>query len=142
MKRFISISVLFAASSLVFGCAGTQAVRSGALSASRGTIVARGRSVKAIAVGPRVIHAFAGQAGGDLFIAPALTGSDLDCEVSSTDDARHPVRIVPDRSTVLNLDSGEVGCLATSDARPFELLWHATGEGRPQIQVASVSTVR
>ena len=105
-------------------------------------MVVRGRTVKAIALGPRVIHAFAGQAGGGLFIAPAITGSDSDCEAASLDEARRPVRMVADQRAVLTLENGEVACLATSNPRPFELLWHATGEGRPQVQVAVATKSR
>jgi hypothetical protein len=128
MKNFISISVVFVASSLVFGCAGTGVTRSGPASATRGSVVTHGQSVKAIVQGPTVIHAFAANSGGALFTVPFVTGSDSDCGTISSGGTHRPAAIPPDQRVVLTVEPGQIACLVTAKARTFELLWHAHGE--------------
>lgn len=139
------ITVVFAVSALTLGCAGTQAVRSDAASVPRGFVEARGHTAKAIVQGPHVIHAYSADAGGDLYVAPALTGTDADCGMVPLDAASRPVSIRREQRVELTVEAGEVACLATSKTRNFELLWHGHGEGKQtvhQIHLARATSDR
>jgi hypothetical protein len=119
---------------LTLGCAcGAQAVRAGgAGSGPRGQVTVRGPSVRAVTVGPMVLHAFSGFPGGALYTAPAVTGTDQDCnQRERIDEALARGKVAADRRVVLNLDAGEVACLVTQNHGSFELLWHATVEAPP-----------
>jgi hypothetical protein len=101
---------------LVSGCAGSGAVT------QRGTVMARGESVRAFAAGPAEVHAFSMERGGKLFTATAVSGTDADC-AQAANSAEAP--IASDTVKVVKLASGEVACVSTPGQRSYELLWHA-----------------
>ena len=83
--------------------------------------------VRAVTVGPMVLHAFSGFPGGALYAAPAVTGTDQDCnQRERIDEALARNKVAADRRVVLSLNAGEVACLVTENHGSFELLWHAT----------------
>ena len=124
MKTTKMISTLVAASALFFGA--TSARAAGSETASRGTVQAKGATSKVVAAGPLTFHAYSGFAGGTLYAAPAVTGTDADC------------RAVPADAVVsFHVDAGQVACLGTSGTRGFELLWHATKDApAPEVLLA------
>ena len=89
-----------------------------------------GGSVKAIVLGPKVVHTFSTGAGGNLYTARAVTGSDADCQEGARRDAGYPVSIVANRRATLGVAEGEIACLATTGPSEFELLWHARSGDR------------
>lgn len=91
-------------------------------------MVVPGTSVKAIVLGPKVIHAFASNSGAGLYTVPASDHADRDCAAALRSDAREPIPMARDRRVVFSVAAGEIACLATSGKRDFELLWHATGD--------------
>lgn len=107
---------LLVAFSLVSGCAGSAAVT------QRGTVMARGESVRAFAAGPSEVHAFSMERGGKVFTATAVSGTDADCAQAATSEA---AAIASDTVSVVKLASGEVACVSTPSQRSYELLWHA-----------------
>jgi hypothetical protein len=109
---------------LALGCTcGAQALRTGGAGARlRGQVTVRGPSVRALTVGPMVLHAFSGFPGGALYAAPAVTGTN---QGERIDEALSHGKVAADRSVVLNLNTGEVACLVTQNHGSFELLWHA-----------------
>jgi hypothetical protein len=94
-------------------------------------MVVQGGSVKAIVLGPRVVHTFSTGAGGSLYTARAVTGADADCQEGTRRDSGYPVSIVADRRATLGVAEGEIACLAATGPSEFELLWHARSGGRP-----------
>ena len=87
----------------------------------RGSMVMTRESVRAFAVGPTVVHAYSLDDGGRVFVAPVKTGTDADC--ADGDASATPVQV--DRRNVVTLASGLVACVATSNRRNYELMWHA-----------------
>jgi len=62
-----------------------------------------------------------------LYAAPAVTGTDQDCnQRERIDEALARNKVAADRRVVLSLNAGEVACLVTENHGSFELLWHAT----------------
>ena len=102
--------------SFLSGCAGGAAVT------QRGTVMARGESVRAFAAGPAEVHAFSMERGGKVFTAMAVSGTDADC-AQAANSAEAP--IASDTVKVVKLASGEVACVSTPSQRSYELLWHA-----------------
>lgn len=101
---------------LVSGCAGGAAVT------QRGTVMARGESIRAFAAGPAEVHAFSMERGGRVFTATAVSGTDADCaQAANSAEAA----IASDTVKVVTLASGEVACVSTPSQRSYELLWHA-----------------
>jgi hypothetical protein len=70
-------NLLLLVSSLALGCASTQ----GAV--QRGDLIVHGPSVKAVVVGPTAIRAYSGFAGGSVYTAPAISGTDGDCQTAA-----------------------------------------------------------
>jgi hypothetical protein len=95
----------------------------------RGAIQVAGMARKAIVVGPTTFHAYSGFAGGEIFTAPAVTGTDIDCRAAA-DTAAHVRRVRADLVVTIAVNPGEIACLATKVDRRIELLWHA--ERNPQ----------
>jgi hypothetical protein len=118
-----TISKLFALSSLAFICTSAQAAGSGPEGApKRGTVLVAGPSVKAVVVGPVAIHAYSAFSGGAIYTAPAITGTDSDCQAHAGASASTDLRA--DRVTTFTVGAGQVACLATNTTKSFELLWH------------------
>jgi hypothetical protein len=116
------LSTLVAVSALFLGA--TSARAAGSETASRGTVQAKGATSKVVAAGPLTFHAYSGFAGGTLYAAPAVTGTDADCRAVPAAG-----RTVPADAVVsFHVDAGQVACLGTSGTRGFELLWHAAKE--------------
>jgi hypothetical protein len=113
-----TILALLLVGSFASGCA------SGAGLAQRGSVVVSGDSVKVLAAGPAVLHAFSMDRGGGVFIAPATTGTDADCALAGPAhrDRATPVKV--DQRNVVAVGAGQVACLATNSDRRLELLWH------------------
>jgi hypothetical protein len=74
-------------------------------------------------VGPTVIHAYSAFAGGALFTARSVTGTDADCQGATAQGARSG--LPADSIVSFTVAAGQVACLATTTVRSFELLWHA-----------------
>ena len=114
-----TISILLFASSLTYGCAGTQIGQ--AVAPRRHAVLAYGTSVKAVVAGPSAIHAYSGFAGGSLFSAPIVSGTDSDCQAPPPRGERS--ELPADRVINFEVGAGYVACLATTTPRSFELLW-------------------
>ena len=132
-----TISKLLFVSFLGLGCASTQVGRS-PVADLRGDVVASRPSVKAVVVGPAELHAYAAFKGGEMYTASAVAGHDGDC-ASSHMNAR---ALEADRITVIHVAAGQVACLATPNARGYELLWHAHAPASRAITVAVASGTR
>jgi hypothetical protein len=97
----------------------------------RGIVEARGPVVKVVAAGPIALHTYSQFAGGALYAAPALTGTERDCKGSS---ASTPV--VADQVATFVVGEGQVACLETTTKGSFELLWHAVSQPAPVVVLA------
>jgi hypothetical protein len=92
-------------------------------------VTARGPAIHAVRSGPALIHAYSQFTGGDLFVVPAVTGTDTDCAgVGTNRAANQSTPIVADRRAVVHVDAGQLACVAVQGERGFELLWHAVEE--------------
>jgi len=114
--------------SLVAGCAGRHEVR--------GSALVDARAAKVFAQGPALVHAYSLDRGGEVFFAPALTGTDADCAGAGHDAASPRTVIKVDQRNVVDVPVGEVACFTADRARPYELMWHAwkaTGEASVQL---------
>ena len=98
----------------------------------RGIVDARGAGAKVVAAGPIALHAYSQFAGGSLYTAPAVTGTDRDCQASS--GTATPVQA--DRISTFAVGEGQVACLATTTKGSFELLWHAVSQPAPVVVLA------
>jgi len=104
----------------------------------RGTVVATGHVVKAVTAGPALVHGYSDIAGGTLFLARAVTGTDADCSAAlANHDAGVRTPLVADRVAQVSVGAGQIACLVTDTHRSFELLWHAFSTGTSATVVAS-----
>lgn len=108
-----------------FGGTGIASARSGGI--ERGTVVARGPVAKVVVEGPIALHAYSEFAGGSLYTARAITGTDRDCKGSSTGTTA----VQADRIATFTVGEGQVACLSTTTKGSFELLWHAVSQPVP-----------
>lgn len=109
-----TVSLALALASTLFGFAPAARAQTGTGADRRGAVEVRGHSVKAVTVGPAIVHGYSGFSGGALFVAPVADGS----------------------------GPGQLACLVTDTQRPFELLWHAFAtDGTPTL-LASAKTPR
>jgi hypothetical protein len=120
---------LFFGGSFAFGCAS-----GGAGIGQRGSIVVRADSVKAFVAGPAVVHAFSMDRGGDIYIAPALTGTDADCAGAHIEGRDQATPLKVDQRNVVEVGLGEVACVAAQRERSVEVLWHAKTPAAPANQ--------
>lgn len=132
-----TLSKLLFVSFLGLGCASTQVGRS-PVADMRGDVVVSGPSIKAVVVGPADLHVYAAFKGGEMYTAYAVAGHDGDCTSAHT-NAR---ALEADRITVMHVAAGQVACLATPNARGYELLWHAHVPESRAITVAAASWTR
>ncbi|HVZ73590.1 MAG TPA: hypothetical protein VHJ20_14525 [Polyangia bacterium] len=112
-------TILFGALTMLsVGCASFGGAPGG-----RGAVHADGPAIREVVAGPLSIHVYSEDAGGAIYAAPAVTGTDRDC---AAPEARRDAASLPgDHVTTFTVAAGQVACLATSTTRPFELLWHA-----------------
>jgi hypothetical protein len=131
-----SISLLLVVSSLGLGCTGAQLARRPD-SFRRGDVIVEGPVVKTIVAGPADVHAYSAFAGGALFAAPLVSGTDSDCR-GRTEGAHAPVKTLEaDRVAVLRIGATEVACLSTVRDGHFELLWHSSKQERAAVALAA-----
>jgi hypothetical protein len=116
-----TISTLALVSALTFGGAVARAGEA----PQRGEVLVDGPSVKAVVVGPMAFHAYSGYSGGALYIAPAVTGTDADCQVKEAE--RDTTDLQADVVVTFSVPAGQVACLVTN--RKLEVLWHARKDG-------------
>ena len=119
--KIIGFVVLALAS---FGGTGIAAARGA--NAEHGIIKTRGLVTKVVAMGPITLHAYSQFAGGSLYIAPVVTGTDRDCQGSARETP-----VGADRITAFAVSAGQVACLNTTTKGSFELLWHAVSQPVP-----------
>lgn len=112
-----TLALLVVGFSLVAGCASGREVR--------GSALVDARSAKVFAAGPAVVHAYSLDRGGQVFLAPAITGTDADCVNAENDAAGRRTALKVDQRNVVDVPVGEVACITTERARPYELMWHA-----------------
>jgi hypothetical protein len=110
---------------LAAGCAGGPGL------APRGSVIVSGDSVKAFATGPAVVHAFSQDRGGDIFTATATTGTDADCLLARAGNRVQAKELRVDQRNVVEVQAGQVACVATESSRRLELLWHAEKDVMP-----------
>ena len=111
---------------------GTGIASARSLNSERGIVEARGPVAKVVAMGPVAFHAYSEFAGGSLYTAPAVTGTDRDCKGSSASTT--PVQA--DRIATFAVGEGQVACLSTTTKGSFELLWHAVSQPVPVVVIA------
>jgi hypothetical protein len=117
--------------SLLGGCAS-----SGGFS-QRGALEMKGDTVKAFAVGPAVVHAYAQFSGGRLFVKDAAGSGDAACAAALA-QGRAAVPLPGDKVDELTVGSGKVACVVSNPRGHYELLWHArpTEQGTVQLAMA------
>ena len=93
---------------------------------TRGTVEVQGQAAKAVVTGPVAIHAYSAFSGASLFIVNAVTGTDVDCLGTRT---AAPTSVLADQVQTLTVGAGQVACVATTNVRGSELLWHAQKSG-------------
>jgi hypothetical protein len=98
-----------------------------ASAAERGTVYSRGPAAKVVAAGPVELHAYSQTAGGSLYTAPAVTGTDRDCQAAA--GSATPVRV--DQIAAFTVAEGQVACVASAGKGSFELIWHAVERPAP-----------
>ena len=125
-----SISLAVALISTLFAATPAAHAQS-AHSTGRGAVQVRGRAVKAVTMGPVLVHGYSGFAGGALFVAPVVAGTDADCAAALANHADvRATTLIADRMAYIQVGAGQMACLVTETPRSFELLWHAfTVEG-------------
>jgi hypothetical protein len=116
--------ILFLVSTFAFGCASTGqlAARTAEPAPQRGSVIAKGPAARAVLVGPAAIRAYSQDAGGALFAAPAVSGTDGDCRAATGARASIP----RDRVIDFQVGAGQVACVAGHGERDFELLWRSS----------------
>jgi hypothetical protein len=114
---------------LAAGCAGGPGL------APRGSVVVSRDSVKAFAAGPTVVHAFSQDRGGDVYTAPATTGTDADCLPAHVGNRVQATELRVDQRNIVEVPAGQVACVATKSDRRVEVLWHAEKDVMPTNQV-------
>lgn len=118
------VNALIALASLAGGCATVTGTQAPTLATQRGVaLVERGAPSRAVVEGPATIHAWSEIAGGSIFTAPAVTGTDQDCSIGAS---RSGLDVPGDHSFFFHVPAGEVACLANGNRASIELLWHAT----------------
>jgi len=130
------ISLLLVVSSLGLGCTGAQLARRPD-SFQRGDVIVEGPVVKTIVAGPADIHAYSAFAGGALFVAPRVSGTDDDCRARLGVARAAATMLEADRITVLRIDASQVACLSTVKGGRFELLWHSSEHKATAIALAA-----
>jgi hypothetical protein len=103
-------------------------------SVKRGRVLNWSARTQEVARGPITLHAYAGFTGGEIFQAPAGTGSGADC--ASSLPGAHSTPLPADRVVFIAVPEGAVACLHTWTDSAYELLWH----GEPQIERPSSPT--
>jgi hypothetical protein len=106
----------------------------------RSAVAVAGHAVRAVTVGPALLHGYSGFSGGALFLAQKQTGTDADCAAALASPGARPMALVPDRVVYVPVGAGQVACLVTDSRRPFELLWHAFDKAPNETYVAHVRT--
>jgi hypothetical protein len=117
-KKLFGVLILVVGS--VAGCATSAAVR-----AVRGTVLSTSPGNRAIVRGPTTMHVYAAFAGGELYNAPAETGTDADC--ARVEPGGSVISLWPDRLIHVAVPAGQMACLRTRVGSGYELLWHAVG---------------
>ncbi|HEX3697964.1 MAG TPA: hypothetical protein VH374_21500 [Polyangia bacterium] len=131
-----TLSILSLVASFAFGCAATGTADHLAVP-TRGAVSVAGVARKAIVAGPTTIHAYSGFAGGEIYTAPAVTGTDSDCGAVDGGHTQQSREVGADRVMTIDVGAGDVACLATKTDRRFELLWHVqNGAQRAPVLVA------
>jgi hypothetical protein len=130
------ISLLLVVSSLGLGCTGAQLARRPD-SFQRGDVIVEGPVVKSIVAGPADIHAYSAFAGGALFVAPRVSGTDGDCHAQPGRPRGATTTLEADRVAVLRIDASQVACLSTVKGGRFELLWHASEHKAAPVALAA-----
>lgn len=93
-------------------------------SSDYGTIAFRGASSKMLVAGAATVHVYSQFNGGQVYTAPARTGTDLDCH----GPAAGSLTAVPaDRVVNVAVGDGQVACVSAAGRGAFELVWHAVG---------------
>jgi hypothetical protein len=129
-KKTLGLVLLLAGT--VAGCATSPAGPN-----ARGAIVSATAGTWAVVRGPHIVHAYAGNRGGELYNVAATTGTDADC--APPKPGRGSVTVPADRVVTLVVPAGEVTCLHAS-ATGYELLWHTVQPAvGPAVIVADVS---
>ena len=131
-----TISLLLIVSSIGLGCTGAQLARRPD-SLQRGAVIVEGPVVKTIVAGPADVHAYSAFAGGALFAAPRVSGTDSDCRGQASGARAAATTLEADRVTVLRVGANEVVCLSTVKDGHFELLWHSSEREAPALALAA-----
>jgi len=100
-----------------------------------GAVEMKGPTVRAFAVGPAVVHAYAPTSGGRLFTTDAVGSPDAAC-ASALARGRDAVSLPGDRVDELTLAPGKVACVAANTRGDYELLWHARAAESATTQLA------
>jgi len=132
-KKLIGVLILVVGS--VAGCATSPAAR-----AVRGAVLSTAPGSRAIVRGPTTMHVYSGFAGGEIYNAPAGTGTDGDC--ARVEASAPAVPLSPDRLTYVAVPAGEVACLRTRVGGGYELLWHSVARPPGGELLASASNRR
>src|SRR5580704_264493 len=84
---------------------GTRIASAKNANGERGVVEARGPVAKVVAAGPIALHAYSQFAGGTLYAAQAVTGTDSDCKGSSAGTS-----VEADRVATFAVGEGQVAC--------------------------------
>ena len=118
--------ILALVSALSLGATARVAQAQEAPAPKRGTVEVQGEAAKAVVTGPVAIHAYSAFSGASMFVVNAVTGTDSDCLGTRTSAE---TSIAADQIQTLTVGAGQVACVATTNARGSELLWHAQKSG-------------
>jgi diguanylate cyclase (GGDEF)-like protein len=85
----------------------------------------------ALVAGPVMLHADASTPGWRVYLAHAITGTDLDC--AAMQDAITPAVRIQGGEKILALEvpTGSIACVVSDGNRSVEILWHALGVRDP-----------
>ena len=137
-----TVSLALALASILFSFVRAARAQTGAGADRRGAVEVQGHSVKAVTVGPAIVHSYSGFSGGALFVARMAAGTDADCATALANPAVQPMPLAADSVAYLSVGVGQVACLVTDTQRPFELLWHAFATDGTQTLLASAKAPR
>jgi hypothetical protein len=90
---------------------------------SRGEVLVKAATARAVVSGPAVIHVYSGFSGAQVFVTDAAKGSDADCAGAAGRAAGSA--LAADRVETVSVAAGQVACVASTGAHTIDLLWHA-----------------
>ena len=119
-------TILSLVSFLALGFAGAAHAGEGA--ARHGQVNVQATATKAVVAGPAVVKVYSAFSGAKVFVADAASAKDADCAAAAGSAAG--ATLTADRVELVSVGVGQIACVASTGARPIELLWRTSRRRR------------